>query len=123
MLWHGLLRWAKAEVANALTYVWKPKPIEGPQPVLPPRLALKVDVDTLRGTVEGVPRLLDLLARHGARATFLFSLGPDSTGKAVKRVFRRGFVKKVMSASPAASYGIRTMLYGTLLPAPDRRSP
>jgi peptidoglycan/xylan/chitin deacetylase (PgdA/CDA1 family) len=28
-------------------------------------------------------------------------------------------VKKVMSASPAASYGIRTMLYGTLLPAPD----
>jgi peptidoglycan/xylan/chitin deacetylase (PgdA/CDA1 family) len=66
-----------------------------------------------------VPRLLDLLARHGARATFLFSLGPDSTGKAVKRVFRRGFVKKVMSASPAASYGIRTMLYGTLLPAPD----
>lgn len=37
----------------------------------------------------------------------------------MKRVFRRGFVKKVMSASPAASYGIRTMLYGTLLPAPD----
>jgi peptidoglycan/xylan/chitin deacetylase (PgdA/CDA1 family) len=37
----------------------------------------------------------------------------------VKRVFRRGFVRKVMSASPAASYGIRTMLYGTLLPAPD----
>lgn len=37
----------------------------------------------------------------------------------MKRVFRRGFVKKVMSASPAASYGLRTMLYGTLLPAPD----
>ncbi len=36
----------------------------------------------------------------------------------MKRVFRRGFVKKVLSASPAASYGIRTMLYGTLLPAP-----
>ena len=66
-----------------------------------------------------MPRLLDLLARHGARATFLFSLGPDSTGKAVKRVFRRGFVKKVLSASPAASYGLATMLYGTLLPAPD----
>jgi flavin-dependent dehydrogenase len=39
MLWHGILRWAKAEVANALTYVWKPKPIEGPQPILPPRAA------------------------------------------------------------------------------------
>lgn len=66
-----------------------------------------------------MPRLLDLLARHGARATFLFSLGPDSTGKAVKRVLRRGFVRKVLSASPGASYGLATMLYGTLLPAPD----
>ena len=39
MLWHGLLRWAKAEAANALTYVRKPKPIEGPRPLLPPRPA------------------------------------------------------------------------------------
>lgn len=39
MLWHGILRWWKAEVANALTYVWKPKPLEGPRPVLPPRHA------------------------------------------------------------------------------------
>jgi hypothetical protein len=40
-------------------------------------LALKVDVDTYRGTREGVPRLVEILARHGAAATFLFSLGPD----------------------------------------------
>jgi len=38
MLWHGLLRWAKAEAANALTYAWKPRPVEGPGPLLPPRL-------------------------------------------------------------------------------------
>ncbi len=82
-------------------------------------LALKVDVDTDRGTLEGVPRLLDLFAREGVNATFFFSLGPDTSGKAIKRVFRKGFVKKVLSASPAASYGFRTMLYGTLLPAPD----
>jgi undecaprenyl phosphate-alpha-L-ara4FN deformylase len=82
-------------------------------------LALKVDVDTYRGTLEGVPRLLDLLAKPGIRATFFFSLGPDNTGKAIKRVFRKGFVKKVLSASPSASYGWKTMLYGTLLPAPD----
>jgi undecaprenyl phosphate-alpha-L-ara4FN deformylase len=82
-------------------------------------LVLKVDVDTYRGTLEGVPRLLDLFAKEGVRATFLFSLGPDNTGKAAKRVFRKGFVKKVLSASPAASYGFATMLYGTLLPAPD----
>ena len=83
------------------------------------KLALKVDVDTYRGTRDGVPRLLDLFGRHGVKATFFFSLGPDTSGKAIKRVFRRGFVKKVLSASPAASYGLRTMLYGTLLPAPD----
>ncbi len=82
-------------------------------------LALKVDVDTYRGTLEGVPRLVDLFAKHGVRATFFFSLGPDTSGKAIKRIFRKGFVKKVLSANPAASYGFRTMLYGTLLPAPD----
>ncbi|HEX7617063.1 MAG TPA: polysaccharide deacetylase family protein [Thermoanaerobaculia bacterium] len=83
------------------------------------RLALKVDVDTYRGTLEGVPRLVDLFEKHGIRATFFFSLGPDTSGKAIKRIFRKGFVKKVLSANPAASYGLRTMLYGTLLPAPD----
>lgn len=84
-----------------------------------PRLALKVDVDTYSGTLDGVPRLLELFAKHDVRATFFFSLGPDNTGKAIKRVFRKGFVKKVLRASPGASYGIRTMLSGTLLPAPD----
>ena len=66
-----------------------------------------------------MPRLLDLFARDGVKATFFFSLGPDTSGKAIKRIFRKGFVKKVLSASPAASYGLKTMLYGTLLPAPD----
>jgi len=83
------------------------------------KLALKVDVDTFRGTLEGVPRLVDLFGKYGLRATFFFSLGPDTSGRAIKRVFRKGFVKKVLSANPAASYGLRTMLYGTLLPAPD----
>ena len=83
------------------------------------KLALKVDVDTYRGTLEGVPRLVDLFGRHGVKATFFFSLGPDTSGKAIKRVFRKGFVRKVLSANPAASYGLRTMLYGTFLPAPD----
>ena len=45
-------------------------------------LALKVDVDTLRGTREGVPNLVEILRRHGVTATFLFSLGPDHTGRA-----------------------------------------
>lgn len=83
------------------------------------RLGLKIDVDTLRGTREGVPRLLEILARHGLRATFLFSLGPDHTGRAIRRVFRRGFVGKVRRTSVVRHYGVRTLLYGTLLPGPD----
>lgn len=84
-----------------------------------PFLALKVDVDTLRGTREGVPRLVDLLERHAAGATFLFSLGPDHTGRAIRRVFRPGFLKKVSRTSVVEHYGIRQLLYGTLLPGPD----
>ena len=83
------------------------------------KVALKIDVDTWRGTELGVPRLLDALRRHGARATFLFSLGPDHTGRAIKRVFRPGFFGKVARTSIVEHYGVKTLLYGTLLPGPD----
>jgi undecaprenyl phosphate-alpha-L-ara4FN deformylase len=82
------------------------------------QLALKVDVDTLRGTREGVPRLVRLLRRHGADATFLFSVGPDHTGRALRRVLRPGFLSKVSRTSVIEHYGVRTLLYGTLLPGP-----
>ena len=83
------------------------------------KLALKIDVDTFRGTREGVPRLVELLKRHRAGATFLFSLGPDHTGRAMRRVFRKDFLKKVSRTSVVEHYGLRTLLYGTLLPGPD----
>ena len=83
------------------------------------QLALKIDVDTYRGTREGVPRLLEILQRYNAQATFFFSLGPDHTGRAIKRVFRPGFLGKVSRTSVVEHYGIKTLLYGTLLPAPD----
>src|SRR6266851_6413500 len=83
------------------------------------KLALKIDVDTYRGTREGVPALIDILKRHGAGATFLFSLGPDHTGRAIKRALRPGFMQKVGRTSVVSHYGIRTLLYGTLLPGPD----
>ena len=81
-------------------------------------IALKIDVDTYRGTLEGVPRLAAALERNGARATFLFTLGPDHTGRAIKRVFRRGFLGKVRRTSVVSHYGMRTLLYGVLLPGP-----
>ena len=83
------------------------------------RLALKIDVDTLRGTLEGVPQLISVLKKHEARATFLFSLGPDNTGRALRRVFRRGFLKKVFRTNVAANYGLKTLMYGVLIPGPD----
>src|SRR2546423_5263279 len=83
-----------------------------------PLLALKVDVDTLRGTREGVPRLARVLRQVRAQATFLFSVGPDHTGRALRRVFRRGFLSKVSRTSVLEHYGLRTLLYGTVLPGP-----
>ncbi len=83
------------------------------------QLALKIDVDTYRGTREGVPRLVEALKRANAQATFFFSLGPDHTGRAIKRVFRPGFLGKVQRTSVVEHYGIKTLLYGTLLPGPD----
>ncbi|MGH8505533.1 MAG: polysaccharide deacetylase family protein [Stenotrophobium sp.] len=84
-----------------------------------PLLALKIDVDTYRGTREGVLPLVELLKRYDAGATFLFSLGPDHTGRAIKRAFRPGFMKKVSRTSVVEHYGVKTLLYGTLLPGPD----
>jgi peptidoglycan/xylan/chitin deacetylase (PgdA/CDA1 family) len=83
------------------------------------RIALKVDVDTLRGTLEGVPALLRLFDTYGVKATFLFSVGPDHTGRALRRIFRPGFLAKVRRTSVASHYGLKTLLYGTLLPGPD----
>jgi len=85
---------------------------------MPIRLALKVDVDTDRGTRLGVPNLVADCREFGIPACFLFSLGPDQTGRAITRIFRPGFLRKVSRTSVVSMYGIRTLLNGTLLPAP-----
>jgi peptidoglycan/xylan/chitin deacetylase (PgdA/CDA1 family) len=86
---------------------------------LGPLLVLKIDVDTYRGTKEGVPKLVAMLRAHGAHATFLFSLGPDHTGWALRRALRPGFFQKVSRTSVVEHYGFKTLMYGTLLPGPD----
>jgi peptidoglycan/xylan/chitin deacetylase (PgdA/CDA1 family) len=85
---------------------------------MPVRLALKVDVDTDRGTRIGVPNLAADFQAAGVPASFLFSLGPDQTGRAITRVFRPGFFRKVSRTGVVQLYGVRTLLNGTLLPAP-----
>lgn len=90
------------------------------------QLGIKVDIDTDRGTRIGVPNLLSLFDQEEIKATFLFSLGPDNTGRAIKRIFRPGFLKKVSRTSVLQVYGLRTLLNGVLLPGPHigkRRAP
>ena len=90
------------------------------------RVALKVDCDTFLGTRDGLPNLLRTFDRMRIRASFFFTLGPDRSGRAIFRVFTRaGFLKKMLRSGAASMYPKRTMMYGTLLPAPriGRRIP
>jgi len=79
-------------------------------------LGLKVDVCTYDGLRVGVPNLLRLFDRHGVRASFLVALGPDTTGRAILRVLRPGFLAKARRTRVIRTYGLRTILSGTLLP-------
>lgn len=82
------------------------------------KLAIKVDVDTLRGYTQGVPRLLDLFKKHALHASIFFSFGPDNSGKAIRRIFRKGFISKMIRTKAPSTYGLKTLMYGTLLPPP-----
>lgn len=62
--------------------------------------------------------MLRLFDEYQVRATFLFSLGPDHTGRALRRIFRPGFLQKVRRTSVASNYGLKTLMYGVLLPGP-----
>jgi peptidoglycan/xylan/chitin deacetylase (PgdA/CDA1 family) len=82
-------------------------------------LGLKIDVDTYVGMKQGVPRLLSILARFGIQATFYLSMGPDSSGRAVLQLLKNPrFLKKMLRTNAGRLYGIKTALYGTLLPSP-----
>jgi undecaprenyl phosphate-alpha-L-ara4FN deformylase len=89
-------------------------------PSSPPerRVTVRVDVDTHDGLKHGVPRLLALLDRLGVRASFFVTMGPDNSGRAVRRLFtRRGFALKMARTGALGTYGLRTILSGTLLPS------
>ena len=71
------------------------------------RIALKIDADTNRGTLSGVPALIEILQRHDALGTFFFSLGPDHGGREAR------------ASSLSRYYGLSTRLNGCLLPSPN----
>ena len=82
------------------------------------QVALKVDVDTWIGLKEGVPRLLALFRQYRVPASFFIAFGPDNSGKALRRIFKRGFLHKMWRTNAVRLYGVKTLLCGTLLPAP-----
>jgi len=80
-------------------------------------VGLRVDVDTRRGLDEGVPRLLELFRRLGISASFFVTMGPDNSGRAIRRALRPSFLAKMWRTNPLKLYGLRTLMSGTLVPA------
>jgi peptidoglycan/xylan/chitin deacetylase (PgdA/CDA1 family) len=83
------------------------------------QIALRITASTYRGTLQGIPNLVEQLRRHNAGATFMLTLGPDHSGRNLRRLLRGGHLRQARRTRAFSHYGLGSAFTGTLLPAPQ----
>ncbi len=83
-----------------------------------PTLAVKVDVDTNIGLKENVPSIMRVFSKFNIRASFFVAMGPDNSGKALKRIFRKEFFKMTLRTRRIKKFPIKTLACGFIVKAP-----